>query len=145
MDAFEIEFYGHKNIRALHRTTLEITKEGHLSPKGDCIIGVNASASVLDFPTWLKNDIKEGKKLRFTIILGKLEFPFEGFGNHFLSLSDPLELVIRKSDYISARTAAIKSTASAIDIPREFVGKLKEENTIGKMRIESVIKDYNFL
>ncbi|MGC8558045.1 MAG: DUF371 domain-containing protein, partial [Nitrososphaeria archaeon] len=34
MEAFEIEFYGHKNIRALHKTTLEITKEEHLTLKG---------------------------------------------------------------------------------------------------------------
>ncbi len=139
METFEIEFYGHKNIRALHRTTLEITKEGHLTPKGDCIIGVRASASVLDFPEWLKSYIKDEKRLKFTITINKLEFSLRGLGSRLLSLSDPLELVIRKSDYISARTAAIKSTASAIDIPRELVEKLKDENAIGKMEIVPIL------
>ncbi|MGC8660906.1 MAG: DUF371 domain-containing protein [Nitrososphaeria archaeon] len=137
MDIFEIEFFGHKNVRALHKTTLEITKEENLTPKGDCIIGVGASAAVSDFPAWLKSDIKDGKKLRFTIIVNKSEFSFEGYGSRFLSLSDPLELVIRKSEYISTRTAAIKSTVSAVDIPRELIKKLKEDNVAGKMEIRT--------
>ncbi|MCL4343763.1 MAG: DUF371 domain-containing protein [Nitrososphaerota archaeon] len=135
MARFEIEFYGHQNILALHRTTLEITKEKHLSPKGDCIIGVNASASVSDFPAWLKGDIKEGKKIVFTITVSKSRFSFEGYGSNGLSLSDPMELVIRKSDYISARTAAIKSTASAINIPRDIIKTLKDATSLGKMEI----------
>lgn len=139
METFEIEFFGHKNIRALHKTTLEITKEENLTPKGDCIIGVAASAAVSDFPSWLKSDIKGGKKLTFTIIVNKSEFSFDGYGSHFLSLSDPIELVIRKSDYISARTAAIKSNASAVDIPRDIIKKLKEENATGKMEIRTVL------
>ncbi len=139
MEMFEIEFYGHKNIKALHGTTLEVTKESHLTPKGDCIIGVRASASVLDFPNWLKNHIKNEKRLKFTIIVNGLEFSLFGNGSHLLSLSDPLELVIRKSDYISARTAAIKSTASAVDIPRNIIKELKEESTLGMMKIEPVL------
>jgi hypothetical protein len=136
MEDFEIEFYGHKNIRALHKTTLEITKEEHLTLKGDCIIGVKATASVNDFPGWLKKDIKDGKKLKFTILVNGFEFLFWGYGSPLLNLSDPQELVIRKSDYISSRTAAIRSNASAIDLPREIVKKLKEESTVGKLKIE---------
>jgi hypothetical protein len=42
---FEIQFSGHENIRSNHQKTIEITKESHLTPSGDCIIGVNASSS----------------------------------------------------------------------------------------------------
>lgn len=139
MEAFEIEFYGHKNIRAFHKTTLEITKEEHLTLKGDCIIGVRATASVNDFPTWLKRDIKDGKKLKFTVSVDGSEFLFWGYGSPLLSLSDPQELVIRKSDYISERTAAIRSNKSAIDLPREIVKKLNEESVAGKLKIEPIL------
>ena len=33
---------GHENIRGVHKTTFEFTKEKELTLKGDCIIGVNA-------------------------------------------------------------------------------------------------------
>ena len=34
--------YGHENIRATHRKTIEFTREAELSRRGTCIIGVNA-------------------------------------------------------------------------------------------------------
>ncbi|RLF17024.1 MAG: DUF371 domain-containing protein, partial [Thermoprotei archaeon] len=34
----EIIAWGHPNIRALHRSTMEITKEPYVTPRGDCII-----------------------------------------------------------------------------------------------------------
>ncbi|HIP58595.1 MAG TPA: DUF371 domain-containing protein, partial [Archaeoglobus profundus] len=34
-----ITAWGHPNITAKHRTTLEITKDEELSIRGDCIIG----------------------------------------------------------------------------------------------------------
>ena len=45
---------GHPNIRATHKTTLEVTKEKELSPRGDCIIGICAdtvSYTHLTLPT----------------------------------------------------------------------------------------------
>jgi len=35
---YEIEFFGHENIRSNHKKTIEITKESHLTPRGDCIV-----------------------------------------------------------------------------------------------------------
>ena len=42
----KITAFGHPNIVANHKTTLEFTKEKHLSPKGDCIVGINANKSI---------------------------------------------------------------------------------------------------
>lgn len=34
---------GHVNVRARHRTTIEITRDDYLTPRGgDCIIGIKA-------------------------------------------------------------------------------------------------------
>ncbi|MGC8558564.1 MAG: DUF371 domain-containing protein, partial [Nitrososphaeria archaeon] len=100
---------------------------------------VRATASVNDFPQWLKRDINDGKKLKFTILVDNTKILFWGYGSPLLSLSDPQELVIRKSDYISARTAAIKSNISAIDLPREIVRKLNGESVVGKLKIEPTL------
>ncbi|MCD6301577.1 MAG: DUF371 domain-containing protein, partial [Staphylothermus sp.] len=49
---------GHPNIRATHKTTLEITKEPHVTPRGDCIIAVNATKATKDLDPELKNIIR---------------------------------------------------------------------------------------
>jgi uncharacterized protein len=53
---FEIQFFGHANIRSNHKKTIEITKDSHLTTRGDCIIGVNASAGCNDLPESLKKN-----------------------------------------------------------------------------------------
>ena len=58
---YEIEFFGHENIRSNHKKTIEITKESHLTPRGDCIVGVNANSSCSDLPEKLKNKLKNSK------------------------------------------------------------------------------------
>ena len=55
---FEIEFSGHENIRSNHKKTIEITKESHLTLRGDCIVGVNAKSSCADIPEELKNKLR---------------------------------------------------------------------------------------
>jgi hypothetical protein len=43
MRIFEkIEAWGHPNVSANNRTTFEVTKEDHLTRRGDCIIAINA-------------------------------------------------------------------------------------------------------
>ena len=43
-----ITAFGHKNVRATHRTTLEITKDEELSVRGDCIVAVAADKGFFD-------------------------------------------------------------------------------------------------
>ncbi len=124
---YSIEFFGHKNVRALHRTTLEITREEHLTERGDCIIGVRASASVKDLPESLKQHLRSGGTVRIVIAVRGLSFTLLAAGDPALPLSHETDIVVRKSTFISDRTLAIKSTAAAIDLPREIVDLLKEE------------------
>ena len=46
--------YGHPNISAKHKTTLMLTKEKHLTTKGDCIVGINAEKTLVDMPEAIK-------------------------------------------------------------------------------------------
>ncbi len=123
---FVVEFTGHPNITAKHKTTLEITKEPYLTLKGDCIIGINSSASVKDLPEAMKNKIKSGGRIDFNLIVDDLSFSFFGFGHNDLTLSHPTDIVIRRSSFISERTLAIRSSVAAINVPRNIVELLRQ-------------------
>ena len=61
--------WGHPNIKATHKTTLEFTKENYVSPEGDCIIGINA-----DFNTdELKQFARKHKNAKIKIKTGGLQ------------------------------------------------------------------------
>jgi len=129
---FEIKFTGHENIRSTHKKTIEITKDSELTSKGDCIIGVNASYSCLDLPSSLKEKLQDPKsKIRFSIKVEKYEFIVEGRGNKELTLTHREDIVIRKSDFASPRTLAVKCNKASDLLPREMVTLLQDPKTRG--------------
>ena len=133
---FEIEFTGHENIRSNHQRTLEITKESHLTPRGDCIIGVNAKSGCADLPEELKNKLKNpDSKVNFSIKVGDEEFVMEGKGHSDLILSHTKDIVIRKSDFVCPRTLAIKCDKASDLLPRSMVKLLQDPKTIGTFTI----------
>lgn len=133
---FEIQFSGHENIRSNHQRTIEITKESHLTPSGDCIIGVNASASCADLPHLLKKKLqKPNSKVTFSIKVGKHEFNVEGRGHENLILTHLEDIVIRKSDFVCPRTLAVKCDKSSDLIPREMILLLQNPKTQGTFTI----------
>lgn len=133
---FEIQFSGHENIRSNHQKTIEITKESHLTPQGDCIVGVNASASCADLPQELKDTLKNpDSKITFSISVGNLEFILEGKGHQDLILTHEKDIVIRKSSFICPRTLAVKCDKASDLLPREMVRLLQNPNTKGTFSI----------
>jgi hypothetical protein len=133
---FEIQFSGHENIRSNHQKTIEITKESHLTPNGDCIVGVNASASCSDLPYLLKKKLQNpNSKVLFSIKVGKHEFNVEGRGHENLILTHLEDIVIRKSDFVCPRTLAVKCDKSSDLIPREMILLLQNPKTKGTFTI----------
>lgn len=133
---FEIEFSGHENIRSTHQKTIEITKESHLTPQGDCIVGVNATSSCADLPEDLKNKLKTPKsKVNFSIKVGEHEFVLEGKGHPDLVLTHSEDIVIRKSDFICPRTLAVKCDKASDVIPREMISLLQDPKIKGTFTI----------
>lgn len=129
---FEIQFSGHENIRSNHQKTIEITKESHLTPQGDCIIGVNATASCVDLPQALKDKIRNpDSKITFSIFVGSHEFIVEGKGHQDLILTHKDDIVIRKSDFICPRTLAVKCDKASDLLPRDMVTLLRNPETRG--------------
>jgi hypothetical protein len=119
--------WGHFNVKATHRTTLEITKEEHLTPRGDCIIAIKSEKSVSDLDPEVKQAIRcEDAKVSLMLRLLDLEEVISGRGSERLLLMSPLSMVCRKSDYICPRTLMIRCDKAAIDISRELIEHLKK-------------------
>jgi hypothetical protein len=129
---YEIEFFGHENIRSNHQKTIEITKESHLTPRGDCIVGVNASSSCIDLPDELKNKLKNSEtNVCFTIRVGTDEFTLKGKGHPDLVLSHTQDIVLRKSDFTCPRTLSVKCDKASDMVPRDMISKLQNPKTKG--------------
>jgi hypothetical protein len=117
---------GHENIRATHRTTLEFTKDKHLSKKGDCIVAVATDKAVADLSPQFKEDLrKPNAKLTVLIEAGGITEQVQAHGSQQLILSHPTDAIIRKSDYVCGRTLAVRADKAANDLSRELVEKLK--------------------
>jgi len=131
-----IFFEGHPSVTAFHPTTIEMTKEREITGRADCIIGVSADKAASDLEPAVKKALQRSEaKVRLTIQVGGERFSFTAHGNRQLTLDDPRELVIRKSDFVSSRTVAVRSEAAAADIPRSIVERLRREER-GEMTFE---------
>ncbi len=133
----EIRFYGHKNVRALHRNTLEVTKDEHISVRGDCIIGVRADKACMDIDDTLKDMLRSSTKLMISIVVGSSEWCIRCRGDPRLILTDERSMVIRRSDYVCSRTLAVRCNEAASDMPRDMVDMLKQGSQ-GLMIVECI-------
>ena len=130
--------YGHKKIKGTHKTTFEITKDAHLTEKGDCIIAVRSTSALMDFPDKIKNAIRStNAKIKMLLKVDNIVEEIIGFGHPQLQLSHPTDIVCRKSTYICPRTLMINSNKAAKDLSRNLIKKLQNENT--KIEITVVV------
>lgn len=128
---------GHENVKATHKSTLEFTKEDYLTPRGDCILCIEADRGINDLSEEFKAALRAGKKLLIRIKVGDLVDAVLAEGSPDLILDHDFSMVVRKSDYIDARTLAIRANKAARDIDRRIVELLKNPET--RAEIELVI------
>jgi len=128
--------HGHKNVKATHKSTFEITKDEELSDRGDCIIAVSADKGLFDLKPKFKELLRrENARLTIVIDAGGVAEIVKAFGSPRLSLSHPTDIVVRKSDYICHRTLAVKADKAACDLSRVLVGKLKNPKQVVKITL----------
>jgi len=118
--------WGHQNIRASHKTTLMITRDLDVSPRGDCIVAVAAEKGLRD----LNPRVKEAMRTREAEILLILEaddliFQVSGGGDPRLTLIHPTDMVVRRSSYICDRTLMIGADKAACDLEPRLVRRLQ--------------------
>ncbi|MBS7636140.1 DUF371 domain-containing protein [Candidatus Bathyarchaeota archaeon] len=117
---------GHKNVRATHRTTLEITKEKELSVRGNCIVAVSADKGFSDLKPEFRDFLcRENARLTMLIDAGGVVDVVKAFGSPKLILSHPTDMVVRKSGYVCGKTLAINADKAAYDLSRALVRRLQ--------------------
>jgi hypothetical protein len=117
---------GHENILATHRSTLEFTKDTHLTRRGDCVIAVAASKGVEDLGDEFKRILKKRTaKLTIVVRADSEREILMAHGNPRLVLTHPADMVVRRSNFICDRTLAVQADKAARDISRRLSEKLK--------------------
>ena len=117
---------GHEKIQAIHPTTLMFTKEKHLSETGDCIIAVAADRALMDLSPEFKKTIRESNsKIKIIIEAGEIVEEIIAYGSSKLEFTNKVDVVIRKSEFISDRTLAVRADKSSKDLSRELIDKLR--------------------
>ena len=132
--------HGHKNVRASHKTTFEVTREDRLTARGDCIIAVKADKSVADLSREFK-ELARRREAEITIMIeaeGERE-EVKAKGDPRLTFTHPEDIVVRKSSYVCGRTLAVKADKAARDLSRRLVEKLRDPNSTVKITI--TVKD----
>jgi uncharacterized protein len=132
----EVIFYGHPNVRSLHAKTIEITKDEHLSPRGDCIIGVKANKACADLEESFKHRLKSNLSvIKIEIMVGDESFIISGRGDERLSMLNSNDIVIRKTNFVCPRTMSVLCDKASSDVPRKLVRILQDQQTKGIFRI----------
>lgn len=121
-----ISSVGHENVLATHASTLEITKDGHVTRRGNCVIGILASKSAAE----LREDLKKIIRSEGSVVVLFLSTPHSrdvviARGSPDLRLTNRKSIVVRKSSYIDDRTVAILANKSAGDLDRKLVEDLR--------------------
>ena len=126
--------YGHPNIQAKHKTTLEFTKDKEVSLNGDCIVGVKADFELLRLKRFIKR--LKNNKIAITISTNK-KIQEKIYAELNPDFNSNKEFVIRKTDFVSERTFAIKANKAAFDLDRELINFLKVKGN----RIDVIIEN----
>ncbi|MBI2549796.1 DUF371 domain-containing protein [Candidatus Woesearchaeota archaeon] len=126
--------YGHPNILATHKTTLEITKDTQLTEKGNCIVAVWADFSLLRIKEVIGSCSSNDKILLTIAVAGIKEEIIAVVNKNFGS---DKEIVLRKGSFASERTLGIHANKAAAGLSRELVEKLKNSATAVSVTIET--------
>ena len=118
MAEYSFGISGHENVLAVHRKTLEFTRDGCLTPGGDCIAGIKAGFSAERLKRFLGM-----KKVRIVIRAGSFEDTVTAVPNP--KFSSGREMVIRIGEADSERTFAVRADKAAYGLDRRMIAVLK--------------------
>lgn len=121
-----IAFRGHPNVTAKHETTLEVTKDEYLSPRGDCIVGVRSNRGASELNDCVKQTLKGGGTLLAVIVSESGFFDhLVAEGSEAMTFSDDRRVILRRSSYVCGSTIGVRASKAANDLSRELVEALR--------------------
>ena len=130
---------GHPNILSRHPTTFEITKEVHLTCKGDCIIAIGAEKGAADLSPGFRAALaRDDAILLTTLTCGDISVVVTSQGSAGLVIDHPTDMVWRRSRYVCGRTIGIGSDQTARTLPRELIACLRNG---GELLVEMTVTD----
>lgn len=128
--------FGHVNVRATHRSTLEFTKDTHLTRTGDCILAISTEKGLMDLNDGFKESLRRpNAKLTITIEVNGITEQILAQGSPNLLLSHLSDMVIRKSSHVDSRTLAVGADKAARDLSRALVEKLRNPKQRAKITL----------
>ncbi len=119
--------FGHRNIRASHKNTLEFTKDKEVNVSGDCILGVNSDFDADSIKKFL-NEAKSAEKMKCRIEACGISDEFEFEINPKFNGSH--EIVFRLGEFASERTLGVRASKSAGMIKREIAEAMRNPETV---------------
>jgi hypothetical protein len=117
---------GHPLVTGSHPTTFEITCEGHLTPGGNCIIGIAADKGCAGLSAEFREVLAHDDAILVTrLSAGGIEVEVRSRGSAQLTLDHPVDMVWRRSMFTGGRTIGICSDYVAATLPRELIASLR--------------------
>ncbi len=127
---------GHPNIKASHRTTLMVTREPELTPRGNCIVAIAAEKGLKDLDPKVKATIRSrDARIRLILEVSGLVFEVSGRGDPRLTLSHPTDMIARRSSYICDRTLLVGADKAACGLQSPLLRLLKNREQVVKITL----------
>ena len=126
MEAQEIiRCQGHPLVLGTHPTTFEVTRAGHLTKKGNCIIGISADKSCDRLSAEFKRVLTHDDAVLITRLScdGKT-VEVKSRGSSQFTLDHPTDMVWRRSSFVCGRTIGIMSDHAAATLPDGLLANL---------------------
>jgi hypothetical protein len=126
MEAQEIiSCQGHPLVLGTHPTTFEVTGEGHLTKKGNCIIGISSDKSCANLSAEFKRVLSHDDAVLITRLSCDGEtVEVKSRGSSQFTLDHPTDMVWRRSSFVCGRTIGILSDHVAATLPIGLIANL---------------------
>ncbi len=122
--------WGHFNVLGTHKSTIELTCVSEITQSANCIIGVNATRGLAALSPEFKTLVRSpSTKIEITFESGEKKDIIYAWGDPGLTLTHEHDIVIRTSNFLCARTLAIRANKAAADLDRELIKQLQSKET----------------
>jgi uncharacterized protein len=116
---------GHPFVLGTHPTTFEVTREAHLTKKGNCIIGISSDKSCNSLSEEFKRVLTHDDAVLITSLScdGKT-IEVKSHGSSQFTFEHPTDMVWRRSSFVCGRTIGIMSDYVAATLPKTLLVNL---------------------